>query len=171
LSGSVDRFDLPLEVDGEPRTLRVTQTGAGAIRIVDGDDSADLQLLARTDGSVRYAIGGVRRSAHVACAGDGLHLAIGARSFFVREPSPWGPDPEADPSKITAPVSGAVVKLAAEPGQSVKAGEVLAVMEAMKMEMRLSAEADGTVSAVHARQGAQANSGSVLIELELKSQD
>ena len=136
-----------------------------------GGDKADIALVAREGAQVRYALDGVVKTAALACAADGLHLAIGARTFLVREPSPWGPDAGADPSTVTAPVSGAVVKVNARPGQAVKAGDVLAVMEAMKMEMRLTAQADGTVSAVHAIEGSQATSGSVLIELDLQSQD
>jgi geranyl-CoA carboxylase alpha subunit len=44
-------------------------------------------------------------------------------------------------------------------------------MEAMKMEMRLTAEAAGTVKAVNTKPGAQAASGFVLIELDLTAQD
>lgn len=170
-SGSVDRFDLPLEAGGEARTLRITQAGPGRLQIEAGGDKADIALVAREGAQVRYALDGVVKTAALACAADGLHLAIGARTFLVREPSPWGPDAGADPSTVTAPVSGAVVKVNARPGQAVKAGDVLAVMEAMKMEMRLTAQADGTVSAVHAIEGSQATSGSVLIELDLQSQD
>jgi geranyl-CoA carboxylase alpha subunit len=44
-------------------------------------------------------------------------------------------------------------------------------MEAMKMEMRLTAAADGTVAAVHVEAGGQAPGGFVLIELDLGSED
>lgn len=170
-SGSVDRFDLPLEVDGETRTLRVTQAGPDRLELSGDELRADAALIARDGAQVRYALNGTLGNAVAARVAGGLHLAIGARTFLVREPSPWGPDAEADPSKITAPVSGAVVKVSAEPGQSVKTGDVLAVMEAMKMEMRLTAQADGVVAAVNTREGSQATSGSVLIELDLQSQD
>ena len=68
-------------------------------------------------------------------------------------------------------MSGAVVAVNVKPGDAVKAGDVLAVMEAMKMEMRLSAEADGVVTGVQAQAGTQAANGAVLIELELQTQD
>lgn len=70
-----------------------------------------------------------------------------------------------------APVSGAVAAVHVKPGDAVKAGEVVAVMEAMKMEMRLTAEADGTVAAVHAEAGGQAPGGFVLVELNLEGED
>ena len=74
-------------------------------------------------------------------------------------------------SRITAPVSGAVVAVNVKPGDRVKAGDVLMVMEAMKMEMRLTAQADGVVAAVNAQQGGQAANGAVLIELDMETQE
>ncbi|PWE18115.1 carbamoyl-phosphate synthase subunit L [Marinicauda salina] len=170
-SGSVTRFDLPLEVDGEAKTLRIEQTGAGAVTVVEAETSSAVRLIGRDGARVRYEIDGAARTAFVAETPDGLHVAFGRRAHQVREPSPWGPDALADPSKIAAPVAGSVVKLDAEVGRAVKAGAVLAVIEAMKMEMRLAAEADGVIAAVHVAKGAQVASGSVLIELELAEQD
>ena len=46
---------------------------------------------------------------------------------------------------IDAPMPGKVVKLVANEGQAVKAGEVLLILEAMKMQNEITADADGTV--------------------------
>ena len=54
---------------------------------------------------------------------------------------------------------GLVVSIAVAPGQEVKAGETLAVVEAMKMENVLRAERDGTVKAVFAKTGRQPRGG------------
>jgi len=55
--------------------------------------------------------------------------------------------------KLLCPMPGLVVSIAVAPGQEVKAGETLAVVEAMKMENVLRAERDGTVKTVHAKKG------------------
>ena len=54
---------------------------------------------------------------------------------------------------IKSRVDGQIVKLAFTEGQDVKAGETLAVVEAMKMENVLRAERDGTVKKIHAKPG------------------
>jgi propionyl-CoA carboxylase alpha chain len=54
---------------------------------------------------------------------------------------------------VRCPMPGLVVSIAVAEGQEVKAGETLAVVEAMKMENVLRAERDGTVKKVHARPG------------------
>jgi geranyl-CoA carboxylase alpha subunit len=51
----------------------------------------------------------------------------------------------------------------------VQDGQQLLCVEAMKMEMWLSAESAGTVKAVHAKAGDQVESGAVLVELELNT--
>ena len=60
----------------------------------------------------------------------------------------------ADGSKaLLCPMPGLVKSIAVKPGQEVKAGEQLCIVEAMKMENVLSAERDATVTAIHAKEG------------------
>jgi propionyl-CoA carboxylase alpha chain len=54
---------------------------------------------------------------------------------------------------LLSPMPGLLVKIAVELGQEVKAGEELAVVEAMKMENVLRAERDGTVAKIHTQAG------------------
>jgi len=59
-----------------------------------------------------------------------------------------------------------VVRLLVAAGDSVKEGQPLMILEAMKMEHVLTAARDGTVAAVHAAEGAIVSDGAVLAELE-----
>lgn len=54
---------------------------------------------------------------------------------------------------IDAPMPGKIVKVVVEEGQTVKAGDVLLVLEAMKMQNEITADADGTVKAVNVEAG------------------
>ena len=56
---------------------------------------------------------------------------------------------------VRCPMPGQVVSIAVAEGQEVKAGETLAVVEAMKMENVLRAERDGVVKRIHAKPGRQ----------------
>ncbi|SFF59176.1 pyruvate carboxylase, partial [Aureimonas phyllosphaerae] len=74
--------------------------------------------------------------------------------------------PKAEPGNaahVAAPMPGVVSTLAVRPGQSVKAGDVLLSIEAMKMETALHAEADGTVEAVHVKAGDQIDAKDLLV--------
>jgi acetyl-CoA/propionyl-CoA carboxylase biotin carboxyl carrier protein len=66
---------------------------------------------------------------------------------------------------LTAPMQGTIVKLAVEEGQQVAAGELVVVLEAMKMEQPINAHKAGTISALTAEVGATVTSGAVLCEI------
>jgi methylmalonyl-CoA carboxyltransferase 1.3S subunit len=65
-----------------------------------------------------------------------------------------------------SPVTGMVIRVQAEAGRAVEAGEVLVVLEAMKMETPLTSPYDATVRAVHVAEGDRVAGGTVLVELE-----
>ncbi len=70
-----------------------------------------------------------------------------------------------DPLQACAPMPGMVTEVAVSPGQEVKAGDKLVVLEAMKMLTTVSAGADGTVAEVFARKGDQVDSDDLLVQL------
>jgi 3-methylcrotonyl-CoA carboxylase alpha subunit len=73
----------------------------------------------------------------------------------------------ATPSQLlTAPMPATVVKVLAQPGTSVRKGDAVVLLEAMKMELPLRASGDALVRAVHCREGELVQPDTVLIELE-----
>jgi 3-methylcrotonyl-CoA carboxylase alpha subunit len=66
---------------------------------------------------------------------------------------------------LTTPLPGVVAAVVAKVGQAVRAGEVLMVIEAMKMEHSISAPYDGTVKVIHFAHGDRVPEGSQLLEL------
>lgn len=66
---------------------------------------------------------------------------------------------------VSAPMPGTILKVNVSNGQAVKKGDVLMVLEAMKMENEILAPNDGTVSSVNVAQGATVESGTVLCSL------
>jgi len=67
---------------------------------------------------------------------------------------------------LTAPMQGTIVKVAVEEGQSVEAGELIIVLEAMKMEQPLNAHKSGTVTGLNAEIGSTVPTGTVLCEIK-----
>ncbi len=170
-SGSVTAFDLDLDVGGEFTGVRVEQTPSGGVIVTKDDHRAEVEILERWQEVLKVRLNGVVRLVPAATCDDGaLYTALPERLARIIEASPWSDDAGSDPSRIIAPVSGAVVAVNVKPGDAVKAGDVVAVMEAMKMEMRLTADADGVVAAVNAAAGSQASGGALLIELDLDEQ-
>ena len=66
---------------------------------------------------------------------------------------------------VKAPMPGNIIKVNVKPGASVKKGDVLIVLEAMKMENDICAPADGTVASVEVSQGATVETDAVLVTL------
>ena len=67
---------------------------------------------------------------------------------------------------VKAPMPGLVLDVNVDPGQDVKKGDKLLILEAMKMENVIKSDGDGTVKAVHIDKGAAVDKGQLLIEME-----
>ena len=66
---------------------------------------------------------------------------------------------------LAAPMPATVVKIQVKPGARVRAGDTLVVLEAMKMELPITAPHDGAVTAIHCREGELVKTGARLVEL------
>jgi propionyl-CoA carboxylase alpha chain len=99
----------------------------------------------------------VHRGAHANVSVRRPRVAALAQHMLVKPP--------ADTSKLLlCPMPGLVVSIAAQVGQEVKAGEPLAVVEAMKMENVLRAERDGVIKRVAAKPGDSLPVDAVILE-------
>ena len=67
--------------------------------------------------------------------------------------------------KVVAPMSGKILGVKVSVGQAVKKGEVVAVLEAMKMENDIVAPQDGTIASVSCAVGDQVEAGALLVSL------
>lgn len=67
---------------------------------------------------------------------------------------------------VAAPIPGIVTEIKVTPGSSVKKGEVLLILEAMKMQNEILAPYDATVAEIAVNQGASVQTGDVLVKLD-----
>ena len=68
--------------------------------------------------------------------------------------------------KINSPMPGNILSVKASAGQAVKKGDVLMILEAMKMENEICAPQDGTIASVQAVAGDSVESGDVLVTMD-----
>jgi biotin carboxyl carrier protein len=71
-----------------------------------------------------------------------------------------------DPKVILSFIPGTVLDIMIEPGQEVKKGDNLMILDAMKMQNRLKCNMDGKVKSVAVKKGDKVSKGTVLLELE-----
>ena len=84
-------------------------------------------------------------------------------------PAPVAAVPAAAPAggeKVNAPMPGTILSVNVKVGDAVKKGDVLVILEAMKMENEIMAPVDGTVTFVGVNQGASVESGSAICVIE-----
>jgi biotin carboxyl carrier protein len=73
---------------------------------------------------------------------------------------------EAGPQKLTAPMPGKIVRILVAPGDEVKAGQGIVVMEAMKMQNEMKSPKDGKVQKILTSEGSTVNPGDTLAVIE-----
>ena len=73
--------------------------------------------------------------------------------------------PAGDGDPINSPMPGTIVNVKVKAGQDVKKGDVLVILEAMKMENEIKAPKDGKVTSVNVNKGESVNTGTLLVTL------
>ncbi|MER0247174.1 biotin carboxylase N-terminal domain-containing protein [Streptomyces sp. HSW2009] len=122
--------------------------------------------------------GGARETVVVEVGGKRLEVSLPATLGFAAPPPAGGQakKPKRKASKksgsaasgdaLASPMQGTIVKVAVEEGQVVEEGELVVVLEAMKMEQPLNAHRAGTVKDLAAEVGASVSSGAVICEIK-----
>lgn len=98
-------------------------------------------------------------------AGGGSGRAVGPAKQVPRRSS-RGKGGGVSGDCLTSPMQGTIVKIAVEEGQSVASGDLVVVLEAMKMEQPITAHKAGTVTGLNAEVGLTVTSGAVICELK-----
>ena len=110
-------------------------------------------------------LAGFRGAWEVSRRGDCWYASgpLGGSVTLVQRSRFPDPDAEAVEGGLVAPMPGKVLMVDVQPGDRVAAGQVLVVMEAMKMEHQITASADGEVAEVRAHVGDQVDNGELLV--------
>ena len=90
----------------------------------------------------------------------------GHKAVAPPAPRPASPPAAGEAGTVTSPIAGTVLEVKCSTGQSVSEGDVLLVIEAMKMKTSIAAPTSGSISSVKVAAGDAVREGQVLVELE-----
>ncbi|HYF44225.1 MAG TPA: biotin/lipoyl-containing protein, partial [Ramlibacter sp.] len=154
------------EFHGEPAQAELTYLHDGALRLAVGETSGPFQFRATPEGlELQFAGRRVRAQVHAEGETDHVFTPGGATQIVAVDLLAHAGEGEADTGRLTAPMPGKVVSFAVKAGDTVRKGQPLAVMEAMKMEHTIAAPADGTVAELLFAPGDQVAEGAELLKI------
>jgi 3-methylcrotonyl-CoA carboxylase alpha subunit len=159
------------EFHDQPVSAALTYLHDGALQLQAGDTSGVLSFAQQANGAVSVDFAGQRVDVHSyavsALKGQEAHLftAQAATKIIVIDTFLQLAASTAAAGRLTAPMPGKVVSFAVKAGDAIKAGQTLAVMEAMKMEHTIAAPKDGTVTELLYAPGDQVAEGAELLTL------
>jgi 3-methylcrotonyl-CoA carboxylase alpha subunit len=118
---------------------------------------------------IRDSGSGIRRLAYAVRDRDRTWVFIDGRTYVIEPDTRDGSDRvhvTDDQVALSAPMPATVLAIKVAPGQEVAAGDLLVLLEAMKMEMPITAPRGGRVKAIACREGELVQPGVPLLELE-----
>jgi 3-methylcrotonyl-CoA carboxylase alpha subunit len=156
-------------LDFDEHRVEAVRAGPGRFRITAEGEESVVEVLYYGDGRIRAVIDEEPVEAGILPGPEKVLISIRGETHTLRKPKPpsideTGPDADAAAS-LTAPMPGTVVKVLVEEGQEVEEGQLLLVLEAMKMEQPVSAPHAGVVESLPFDEGSLVPGGAVLAEV------
>jgi 3-methylcrotonyl-CoA carboxylase alpha subunit len=151
-------------LDAKHYDVKLAYHPHGWVLALDGA-AHPLALVSKQDGEYAIRLDGAALRGTVRRDGELLHVFTGGlhHTLHYNDPMLHAGEVEAAGGRLTAPMPGKVVAVIARDGQSVKKGEPLVIMEAMKMEHTIAAPSDGLVEEILYQVGDQVADGAPLL--------
>ena len=156
----------------EEYEVEVERGKGGRLILRLGGRKAVVELLSTQAGWLHAVLDGQRLAAGFAFEDGDVWISVQGDSFRLSRPSPLGVD-DSGPggagagASLTAPMPGTVVKVHVREGDEVEEGQLILVLEAMKMEQSVTAPHAGRVASLPHPEGALVPGGAVLAEIEV----
>jgi len=157
-------------IDYDGHNVEAERAGPGKFRITAEGEESIVEVLYYGVGHIRALIDEEPVEAGIILHADEVIASLRGETHTLRKPTPPAADetgPGADAAaSLTAPMPGTVVRVLVEEGQEVEEGQLLLVLEAMKMEQPISAPHAGVVHSLPFDEGSLVPGGAVLVEVQ-----
>jgi len=152
-------------------TIAVTvERDGGRYRVRVGDREYVVRAKLGDRGRIDMGVGDQRLRAYVARRKGETYVGLNGQTWTLPRPDSRrarrGSGAGSDAGALSATMPGLVLDVLVSAGDAVAKGDTLVLMEAMKMELRITAPRDGTISAVGCEAGQVVERGALLVELE-----
>lgn len=164
------KSDFTYQVGDEIRTVSVQRHGDG-FKVTIGDVTYTVRAQRPEDGRLNVQVGDRRLRAYVASDGLRRYVAMAGQTWVLERPQPEqrrraGAAGGLGAGGLEASMPGLVLDVLVSEGDTVQRGDTLVLLEAMKMELRITAPAGGTVTHVYCKAGDVVERGQVLVEID-----
>jgi geranyl-CoA carboxylase alpha subunit len=151
--------------DGHTSTWIRLRDHGSETRVTVGEHEHSLVTEDHQDGELILSADGVRQSCQYQLVDQTLYCHLSGRTLALRDDThaPARRADEQGSGEVRATMDGAVIEISVTEGDTVQAGQILAVLEAMKMEHPLRADRDGSVSGIRVSAGDQVRNRQVLM--------
>lgn len=169
-STAVQGHQIYLSSGGSETSVRVARTGL-RWSAVHGDKAASLAVLDRSGAHIRFEVDGLIRRAVYFCSGDEIDIDLDGRVYRFEDTTyrALSKSNAGGDGVLRAPMTGTITAVRVVQGQLVARGDVLAVLEAMKMEQQIIAPTAGTVTTVAVSATHQVSARDILFVVEAAS--
>jgi geranyl-CoA carboxylase alpha subunit len=158
----------PMKLDiGDETVELLVKSSGNTLSCSLGDEHHEMVVSSIQDGVLCIIDNGIRQRCQYHRDGDSLYLQAFGESWSVTDLThqPVAGANGAGSGRIQASMDGAIIDVLVEPGQTVRQGETLVILEAMKMEHPVKADCDGVVAQVLTRKGDQVKRNQLLAEI------
>ena len=154
--------------NGESVEVQVEPLGEGRVRVVVGEWEQEMDVTDLGEGRFRLGVGDGPKVVAFDRDGAARFVTVGGvgEAKLEREERGRSRRRESSEGILASPMPGTVVKVLVAAGDDVAKGDDLVIVEAMKMEIKISAPRDGKVKSVSAAAGEPCDGGEILVELE-----
>ncbi len=154
---------------GEPLPVRVHHLDGDRYRVEVGGEVYELSAVRKPDGGVKLELDRGTFDAYCAEGCQGLQVRVDGRSWNLQLNEAARLGHQQDDGAVEAPMTGTVLKVLVQPGETVRADQSVVLLTAMKMEHSLEAGTSGVVAEVNVEDGQAVEQGSLLIRIENES--
>ena len=156
-----------VHIDGKKRVVEIDRRDEGWAFRIDGK-TVEAEVAEISSGAYSILLGGRSFEARVAPLGGRLTVEVGSRRMTAEVIDPShrrrerGEAEREGVQQVTAPMPGKVVRVLAEQGKPIEAGQGILVLEAMKMQNEVRSPKSGIVERLLVKEGQAVNAGDAL---------